>query len=85
MCVTDFDYFEVDAIEELFHRGGFGLPCPPPPARLFGLHLLFVQDIHINELEGADFTVEHPHPCTHWWLTDDINDVPALKNKTSVA
>lgn len=50
-------YFEVDAIEQLLYRRGFGLPGLPPPARLLGLHLLLVQDVHVNELEGADFAV----------------------------
>lgn len=78
-------YFKVDAIKELLYRGRFGLPGLPPPARLFGLYFLFIHDIHVNELEGADFTIEHPHPCSHRRLTNDINDVPALQHKISGA
>lgn len=78
-------YFEVDAIKELLDRGGLGLPGLPPPPRLLGLGLLFIQDVHINELESADFTVEHPHPRPHRRLTDDVNDVSALQHKASGA
>lgn len=78
-------YFQVDSIKELFYRGGFGLPDPPSPARLFGLHLLFIQDIDIDELEGANFAIEHPHPRSHRRLTNDINDISALQRKTSGA
>lgn len=77
----DFNYFEVDAIEQLLHRGGFGLPPSPPPPCLLGLHLLFIHDVHINELEGAHFTVKHPHPGAHGWLTDDVNDVTTLTQR----
>lgn len=76
-------YFEVDAFKELFHGCGFGLPDLPPPSRLFGLHLLLVQDVHINKLEGADFPVEHPHPGPHWRLANDIDDVSALQHNAS--
>lgn len=72
-------YFQVYAIEELLHRGGFGLTRLPPPTCLFGFNLFLVQDIHINELEGADFSVEHAHPRSHRRLTDDVDDVSALQ------
>lgn len=61
------------------------MPGLPPPARLFGLRLLLIQDVHINELESADFTVEHAHPRPHRRLTDDVNDVSALQHKASGA
>lgn len=75
-------YFKVYAIKELLHRGGFGLAGLPPPACLFGFNLFLVQDIHINELEGADFSVEHTHPRSHRRFTNDIDDVSALQEKT---
>lgn len=78
-----FLYFEVDAIKQFLHRGGFGLPGLSPPACFLGLHLLFVQNIHINELEGSDFAVEHPHPRTHRRLTNDFDDVSALRIEIS--
>jgi len=61
------------------------MPGLPPPARLFGLRLLFIQDVHINELEGADFAAEHSHPRAHRRLTDDVDDVAALQEKTGGA
>lgn len=74
-------YFKVYAIKELLHRGGFGLTGLPPPACLFGFDLFLDQHVHINELEGADFPVEHTHPRSHGRLTDDVDDVSALQEQ----
>lgn len=74
-------YFKVYAIKELLHRGGFGLTGLPPPACLFEFNLFRVQDIHINELEGAHVPVEHAHPRSHRRLTNDIDDVSALQEQ----
>lgn len=74
-------YFKVYAVKELLHRGGLGWTDLPPPVCLFGFNLFLVQDIHINELEGADFPVEHAHPRSHRRLANDIDDVSALQEK----
>lgn len=80
VCVADccHVYLQINALQQLLHRCGFGMPGLSPPARLLGLHLL-VQNIHVDELEGADFPVEHSHPGAHRRLTDDVDHVSTLQ------
>lgn len=74
-------YLEVDALQQILHGGGFGRSAfPPPPHGPLGFLLLFTQHVHVDELEGAHFVVEQPHPCSHRWLTDDVNHVSTLED-----
>lgn len=74
-------YLEVDALQKLLHRGWLGRSAlPPPPHWPFGLLLLITKHVHIDELEGAHFVVQQAHPCSHGWLTDDVNHVTTLED-----
>lgn len=73
-------YLKVNAIQQLLHRVGFGRSAlPPPPHRPFWFLLFFIQHVHINELEGANFVVQQAHPCSHGRLTDDVNHITTLE------
>lgn len=78
-------YLEVDALQQLLHRCGFGGPSlSPSPHRSFRLLLLFAQHVHIDELKSAHFVVQQAHPCSHGRLTDDVNHITALNNYNEV-
>lgn len=75
-------YLQVDALQQLLHRCGFGWSSlPPPPHGPFRLLLFFAQHVHIDELESAHFVVQQAHPCSHGRLTDDVNHITALENE----
>lgn len=72
-------HLQVDALQQLLHRGGLGRPAlPPPPHGPLGLLLLLAQHVHVDELEGAHLVVQQAHPRPHGRLADDVDDVAAL-------
>ena len=75
-------YLEVDALQQVLHRGGLGWSAlPPPPHGPLGFLLLFAQHVHVDELEGAHLVVEQAHPRAHGRLADDVDHVAALEEE----